>query len=62
MKQTPTKAPDGGGASKTKRAYHSPQLIEYGRIADLTAAKNTSGHDYSGKKTTSDLFLPNTHH
>ena len=60
MKQTPTKAPDGGGASKTKRAYHSPELIEYGRIADLTASKSGSGTDYNHNKTGS-YFPPFTH-
>ena len=44
----PSERSDG---RKTKRPYHAPKLIVYGRVADLTASKAASGHDSSSKKT-----------
>ncbi len=50
-KSTDTMASARNGARKTKRPYHRPQLIVYGRVADLTGSKTASGFDSGHKKT-----------
>jgi hypothetical protein len=50
-KDTHIAASERSDKRKIKRAYHTPKLIVYGRVADLTASKSASGFDSNHKKT-----------
>lgn len=48
MKHKPQDPPASKSLEKSKRPYQKPELIEYGKVRDLTAGPPTSNVDFGG--------------